>query len=98
MVCNQSISSSPTSLDSFLGDNSREDFYSRYSRNSQVAKQQQKHKNKASSTKILLPSSQPPSTSDPDEDVKWRCRHCTFDNHSALENCEICEYRRDTHP
>lgn len=141
------------------GDSTRDDFYSRYNRPAQMAKQQGKHKSKGLQQVVQQqPSSLLPSTSthhhnhqrisplpssatshhhhhhhhhhptgslsstaaattaavrsatpadpsevsnggvDPDDDVKWRCKHCTFDNHSALENCEICEYRRDTHP
>lgn len=29
-----------------------------------------------------------------EEDRKWSCKYCTFLNHSALDKCEVCEYRR----
>jgi len=84
------------------GDSTREDFYSRYNRNSQqVSKQQNKNKIKSSTQQphgyhgnsvMVTP------LIDEFNDKKWRCKHCTFDNHYALENCEICEYRRDTVP
>ena len=38
-----------------------------------------------------LPSSQ---TLDDTEGAKWSCSACTFDNHTALKQCEMCEMPR----
>nr|XP_026690565.1 TGF-beta-activated kinase 1 and MAP3K7-binding protein 2-like [Ciona intestinalis] len=77
------------------GDNTREDFYSRYNRPASVKPQQTKQRKASLRQFTSVQDLPPPPPPPPDDEPKWRCSHCTFDNHAALNKCEMCEFPRE---
>nr|CAB3266778.1 TGF-beta-activated kinase 1 and MAP3K7-binding protein 2-like [Phallusia mammillata] len=78
------------------GDNTRDNFYSRYNHRASVkptGKRKPVGPKNPEYTDLPPPPVPPPQETD--DEPKWRCTYCTFDNHAALNKCEMCEYSRD---